>query len=61
MGNNPDRTLTRAYTTEPKVYIEIIPHNNQAGRLSNKDKLIKHSQVLPLNIQGGEGKTISGS
>ena len=42
-------------------YIEIIPHNNQAGRRSNKDKLIKHEQVLPLNIQGGGGKTISGS
>ena len=41
-------------------YTEIILHNNQAGRLSNKDKLIIHKQVLPINIQGGGGKTISG-
>jgi hypothetical protein len=39
-GKNHDQALNTYLYNRAKGYIEIILHNNQAGRLSNKDKLI---------------------
>ena len=39
-GKSNDQALTRTSNNRAEGYTAIIPHNNQAGRLSNKDKLI---------------------
>jgi hypothetical protein len=57
---------TRPGTNTFLYYITEGPNNEfrtkkQAGGLSNEAQLMIHEQVLTINIQGGGGKTISGS